>query len=795
MVGPAQRGQAPQGPTDGERLIRIYLHIGLATMGAARLQEVLADSRVELAQMGYLVPRAAGGGNHTRLFMAVTDPGHVDPMRFRRGYVTAERQAALRDDLAAALAREVAAAKPKALILSASQLGPSLARRSELERLKALLSPLSEDIRILAHVDEQARTLARHYAQQVLEGRGTALDLELRLAGGQNWWDDALSHWHAGDPGKGRFPEVQAPAFWLDYQRLVTHWEDVFGAGSVTLRPYDEGRFYGPDATGELRDMFDIGETPDPAQPASPDAPPSAASLARARQLNDLILRLLARTDRVLPRQLWRRFHAEIAVDGDPLDPGDLSAIARAFGEQNKALLAAHPALTPECLQPDRATPGGWSEADPGQGYRASQYLLAFLPRIDKATREAQAGGDAPPAQDRLSPAARAILPPLAVENFHRLKAGTLCPHNDLGRTDEDAPAAPYEPMPPRNLPKGSTGRVVVGCMKNEAPYILEWVAYHRAIGIDNFLIYTNDCSDGTAELLRRLDAMGIVQHRDNDGRKGRSPQQHALSLAMDEPVVRDADWIAHIDVDEFINVRCGNGTLDDLLAAVPDATNIAMTWRLFGHNGVARFGDRFVIDQFDSCAPKYCPKPHTVWGFKTLFRNTGAYSRLSCHRPNNLSQVFENKVKWVNGSGRDMTREAARQGWRSSRRTIGYDLLQLNHYALRSAESFLIKRQRGRALHVDRAIGLHYWVRMDWGDVRDLTIKRNIPRLRAEYDRLMADKALAGWHAKGVEWHRATAEKLHAMPEFEELYQQALRMDLTGVERVAYAMTLDTKN
>ena len=66
--------------------------------------------------------------------------------------------------------------------------------------------------------------------------------------------------------------------------------------------------------------------------------------------------------------------------------------------------------------------------------------------------------------------------------------------------------------------------------MKNEAPYILEWVAYHRAMGVDNFLIYTNDCSDGTSEMLDRLQEMGVLQHRNNDNWKGNSPQQYALN-------------------------------------------------------------------------------------------------------------------------------------------------------------------------------------------------------------------------------------------------------------------------
>ena len=129
-----------------------------------------------------------------------------------------------------------------------------------------------------------------------------------------------------------------------------------------------------------------------------------------------------------------------------------------------------------------------------------------------------------------------------------------------------------------RTLPEGNTGNVIVGCMKNEAPYIVEWVAYHRAMGVDNFLIYTNGCEDGTTELLDHLQEMGVLQHRDNNDWKGKSPQQFALNNSQSEPVIKNAEWIIHIDVDEFINVRTGNGTLDDLFKATGNATNIAMT-------------------------------------------------------------------------------------------------------------------------------------------------------------------------------------------------------------------------
>lgn len=784
--------------------MRIILHIGLEEVGANRLQSVLSSKREQLLNKKILFPRSPGGKNHTRLYMAVSDPDHIDPLRYNRGFITPDSQATLRQGVIDGLKQEVEQHAPDLMILSASQLGTSLHRRSELERLKAILTPLSEDISIIAHVDEPARLLSRVYGAQILEGRASSLEQELNLTKGANWWQGSLDTLETHDPQAGLFVETQCPPFWLDYKALVAFWEDVFGPGRVTLRPYDADLFSGASVTQELRDSFAIEPNIGKAPVTDLPDPASAAWLARGRQLNALLLRVLSARKRILPRQLWRSFITELEIDGNAIDPATLAPVSKFFAKSNNELIKAHPALSKDTFAKPRARKN-WVEADPGNGFRASQYLLAFMYRIDKATHQARKTKAAALEQlkapekttdpNRLSDSARALLPPVAVQNFEQLQTSSFKPHNRMGAVNEEELAAAYAPIPERKLPKGSSGNVIVGCMKNEAPYIVEWVAYHRAIGVDNFLIYTNDCTDGTSEILDRLQEMGVLQHRNNDKWKGNSPQQHALNEALKEPVIKNADWIIHIDVDEFMNVRTGNGTLQDFLAAVPDATNVAMTWRLFGHNGVTRLADEFVIDQFDTCAPKFCPKPHTVWGFKTMFKNIGAYEKISCHRPNKLDDAMRGKVRWVNGSGRDMTSEAADNGWRNSKKTIGYDLLQLNHYALRSAESFLIKRQRGRALHVDRSIGINYWIRMDWSDFRDITIKRNIPRLRIEYDRLMQDEVLRGWHQKGLDWHRAKAEELHAMPEFEELYQQALKVKLTETERVAYALALDLES
>ena len=113
--------------------------------------------------------------------------------------------------------------------------------------------------------------------------------------------------------------------------------------------------------------------------------------------------------------------------------------------------------------------------------------------------------------------------------------------------------------------------RLLVTAMKNEGPFILEWAAYHLSIGVDRFLVYTNDCEDGSDAIWERLAALGYGAHERNDDIRARGVQKTALMKADDHPLVAEAEWLGCLDVDEFINVKHGQGTLDDLFAADQD--------------------------------------------------------------------------------------------------------------------------------------------------------------------------------------------------------------------------------
>ncbi len=122
------------------------------------------------------------------------------------------------------------------------------------------------------------------------------------------------------------------------------------------------------------------------------------------------------------------------------------------------------------------------------------------------------------------------------------------------------------KPAPTAAIDGGRTA--IVTTMKNEGPFILEWIAYHRTIGVDDFLIYTNDCTDGTDDDAGSVAGQGhrAAPRQPVSPGGDLKPQHAALQAAEAEPVMQNCGWGICMDVDEFINIKIGDGTLHDSL-------------------------------------------------------------------------------------------------------------------------------------------------------------------------------------------------------------------------------------
>jgi hypothetical protein len=291
--------------------------------------------------------------------------------------------------------------------------------------------------------------------------------------------------------------------------------------------------------------------------------------------------------------------------------------------------------------------------------------------------------------------------------------------------------------------------------MKDEGPFVIEWVAHHLAIGFTDLVVYTNDCSDGTDDMLIRLEELGLCHHRRNVIPQGIRPQPSALNYAQDEPVVGQSDWVMVFDADEFLSIKYGDGTLDDLIAAAKaqNATGIVVTWRIFGSGGVVDWSRAPVTEQYLMAAP---PTWNKGWGVKTLFTFHPDYWKLGIHRPKmktrHIKTEFPNQVKWLNGSGREMEDYFKFRGWRSITRTVGYDWVQLNHYAVKSVDSYAIRKMRGNVNNKADKYNSDYWSLQDRNEVRDETMLRYSAVRNRTMSQLLTDPTLRRLHDAAVE-------------------------------------------
>ncbi len=306
--------------------------------------------------------------------------------------------------------------------------------------------------------------------------------------------------------------------------------------------------------------------------------------------------------------------------------------------------------------------------------------------------------------------------------------------------------------------------KLIISTMKDEAPYLLEWIAYHRAIGFTDFLIYTNDCSDGTDLLLDRLQHNGIVTHVRNQVLR-RGPHKSALKYAMAHELYAAADWVFVCDVDEFLNVKTGNGKLDDLLSHYQGADAIPVTWRMFSNAGETTLFPGPSMEIFTDAEPE-AALPEAEGRFvKSLFQPCQNVERMGLHAPVYREDDAEN-VSW----GASWLQVDPEADPRRPKDNFGYDIAQVNHYAVRTVDAFLIKRNRGRANHVGETLGTGYWTRWCRGGETDTSIHRHLEAMRKEYQALLEDPIVD---------HLEQGARAYQKGQLQELLQQKDFLDL----------------
>jgi hypothetical protein len=177
-------------------------------------------------------------------------------------------------------------------------------------------------------------------------------------------------------------------------------------------------------------------------------------------------------------------------------------------------------------------------------------------------------------------------------------------------------------------------------------------------------------------------------------------------------------------------------------------------------------FRPGFVTETFTRCAQLRGNLPGQAMGMKSIIR-TSAFEIFGIHRPRQPVNNDWTNLRWVNASGKPMPERfhiPTSGGWRFGRDCISHEFAQVNHYAVKYVESFVMKALRGRP-HGFAQRDENYWKIMNRNEVEDRTILPKIPRARAIHADLLRDPVLAELDREATDWHTRRIRAVLAEP------------------------------
>ena len=124
---------------------------------------------------------------------------------------------------------------------------------------------------------------------------------------------------------------------------------------------------------------------------------------------------------------------------------------------------------------------------------------------------------------------------------------------------------------------------VICAIFRNEAPYLREWIEFHRIVGVEHFYLYQNLSEDDWDSVLRPYVNDGVVEIKD-----------WPIMPPSQRPAYQDfinshrgkSMWAAFIDIDEFL-FSPTFPTLPEALQQAPGQWGaVGVNWMCFGASG-----------------------------------------------------------------------------------------------------------------------------------------------------------------------------------------------------------------
>jgi hypothetical protein len=252
----------------------------------------------------------------------------------------------------------------------------------------------------------------------------------------------------------------------------------------------------------------------------------------------------------------------------------------------------------------------------------------------------------------------------------------------------------------------------VVVMVRDEKPFLDEWLAYHRLLGIDHFFVYDDEPDLSMDGFLKPHSQYVTVTpwFECHSHLPGRNKQTKAYTHALYHGL-EDFEWVVYLDVDEFLLFR-RHGSIQEFLSSFDrSVSSVSLNWMIFGHNGF--YEDP--VDLVTSSLTKRMRLPSPEC--KSISKCADIARVESAHR------VVLRRGRRAGATGMEFLKGRAFVG--------GVEVACVNHYLCRSFARWMSRADRGRA--ADDPVGR--FPENDWRRSREGCLRQFVAVVAAKHN------------------------------------------------------------
>ena len=255
----------------------------------------------------------------------------------------------------------------------------------------------------------------------------------------------------------------------------------------------------------------------------------------------------------------------------------------------------------------------------------------------------------------------------------------------------------------------------ILAIFKNEAHILEEWINIHLKEGVEHFYLINNNSIDNYMVIIEKYKNYITLKHENG------IVQQLNAYCSFKEQIINETNWIAIIDLDEFVFSSKKDTQLVDYIKdyELKGAQGIYIPWIMYGSSYFKSQPESVIknfIYRWSYCINSYSGGKCIV---NTDYINNDINLHLTNIKDNNLYVNFNGEFKFNEWFGEcpDM----------NFNENIIKDMnIRINHYCIQSEEYFRnVKITRGDATVLNNIRDMNYFKNYDKNEVLDEILKK----------------------------------------------------------------------